>query len=494
MDADFCLTRAFYASRAKPTFIRRFSASRAAFWLPVFFCCLMACGCAGKVDTRDLRAGIASGNVTGLRSEVENSHSPGEDFEIALNLGRLRQMEGKWEESIAAYNEAAHILREYEERAVVNIRGVSGDIGMFTLARGAKGYFGAGYERSLLHTMNSLNYLMLGDLDGAAVELRKMERRQEIWLAESAERLQKAVESAREAQPETPDALPAGYSMRAVLQDAVAREIASTYQDPFSYTLSATVCRLARDPLYAEVSEKRALALDPLAAAILRPEPREEKPQKSRRNRRGREEARQAAPPPGQEVLVIVLTGLAPSLYIERVRFWAPAIGSVMLDLPSYHPPVKPLSAPVLTLGGRTVAAAPLLHADLLAYRNLWDELRFETAAAISRAGTRAGIAAGVFAVTYANKDTRPYSGIAGALTSLILDLATLPFDQNVRNWETLPCTGYLARFEAAPASELTVAIDGAEQTVLLPPEGKTVVVLVSYITAQNMRIDYAAY
>ncbi len=465
--------------------------------LCLFLLCGIAAGCSGKVEPHVMRNGLARGNIAALSERVAEKHADGEDFDVALNMARLYQMKGEWENSIASYNEALAILEEFEDRALINLREIAGNAGMFALARGAKGYFGAGHERSLLHTFNSLNYLMLGDINGAAVELRKMEHRQERWLAESAERLQKATEDAKGRELSSPEQLPQGYSMREILSDAAGRHIASTYQDPFSYALSATVCNLASDPEYAAVSGKRAVALNPLAAHIVNAEEQG----KARSQKKGRTAPvvlRQTRPPEQEntslDVFIITLTGLGPALYLERVYLWGPGIGRFSIDLPSYLRPIDTLNPPEILLGEKKFEAVPLLHVDALAYRALWDELRFETGAAITRAAIRVGAAYTAYAVAHSHKDTRQYSPLIGALTSVVLDLTSRIFDDNVRNWETLPSTGYLTLAKVPCGSELVVTIDGTERRLHLPEEGKTVVVLVSYITQNHMRVDYAVY
>ena len=233
-------------------------------WPP---CCLLAvsllwfAGCAGRVATKDIHTDVSSGRIEQLREKMQkNRNTYASDLVVALNLARVHQLEGEWAKSTAAYDQALDILEKYEARAVISARNVAGDVGSFLLARGANGYFGTGYERSLLHTFNALNYAMLGDFNGAAVEMRKMSRRQEAWLQESSRHIEKGLKEY--------ERVLQSYSLRKALESPEVRAMANGYQDAFSYALGGIFNRLADNPEFAEVSVKRALALAPENAAL----------------------------------------------------------------------------------------------------------------------------------------------------------------------------------------------------------------------------------
>lgn len=477
------------SSRENPPVPHRTAPLRRGLCLCLFLCLAgMLAGCAGKVSPEDMRNSLYSGEIQPLRATVEAAHTPGEDLDIALNLGRLYQMDGQWKNSIAAYEEATVIIEEYERRAIINMRELGGESGVFTLARGTKGYFGAGYERSLLHTFNSLNYLMLRDFQGAAVELRKMEKRQEYWLEESAERIRQAAQ--RNMLLTSPEDLPEGYSLRHILNDPRLQSAASNYQEPFSYALSAVVHTLAEDTEFATVSRERALALSPASASLFPGAATAPEAKKAK----GAPTAAGSPTAEGLNLMVLAFSGLAPALYMERVRTFAPFIGYVAVDLPSYLPPLFPAGDPRITVNGRELEALPLLATEALAYRNMRDELAYETAAAVSRAIVRAGVSAGAYAAARSHEDTRQWAWAIGALTTLVQDLASMSFDDNVRNWETLPARGYITLGTVPAGGELTVAFGSASQTITLPREGAGVIVLVSHLSNSYMRVDYVHY
>ncbi len=512
---------------------------------------LLLSACSSRVGTETIRTSIATGETSPLLEKMRKNHDNYRELVTALNLARIYQLEGQWRLSIAAFEEALVLLEEYEGRAVINVRGMFSGVGTILLARGSQGYYGTGYERSLLHTFNALNYMMLGDFSGAAVEMRRMELRQEMWLHESQVRLEQNLEKIRASRGSSiasADNLPLQYSMRATLSDPAVRNLVNSYQDSFSYALSSILCRLAGDTQYAEVSLRRAAALDdgakvmfsqawgtndPVMKAAAAPSP-QNKGRKQPAKTRGAaasaagnlkhthlksppvENEAPAAPmpahfepripalpppvpdegamPPDQEVTVIAFTGLAPALRVEHIRIRFPVVGYLLLDLPSYAGAVRGATPQARCSAGNEFALYPLLRTDLLAYRTLHDEVRMEIASAVSRAMIRAGAAVAATAVAASHEDTRNFAPLAGLFVTALTDLFTTPFSASVRNWETLPNSGYIALTRVARGSSVTVGAGGGERTVSLPQEARGVIIMATQLSNANLRVDYVAY
>ncbi|MDR2161860.1 MAG: hypothetical protein LBO77_06975 [Desulfovibrio sp.] len=463
-------------------------------------------GCASRVPTDEIRAAILSGEVDDLEKRLEETHEEYSEMVTALNLARVRQMDGRWADSARAFDEALAILEEYESRALVNIRALASGAGTFLLSRGAESYFGAGYERSLLHTFNALNYLMLGDIPGAAAEIRRMEQRQAFWLEESQARIEKILEN-KEKVYDSPEELPQGYSMREILSDEAVRGLVNNYQDAFSYALGAVLLRLAGDLQAAGVNMRRAMTLDdkagrffeqawPAAAGGASLKRRDVPPLPGKRpdavSPAGKRTRKR---PDTQEVTIIGFTGLAPSLGVENVRIWVPVVGHILIDLPAYTQRAVPGSTLLASGPARKqIALHPLLRTDLLAYRTLWDSMRAEAGFAVSRAVSRAGIAAGAYLVAKSNSATRDYAEIIGSLTMLFLDLTAQSMSSSVRNWETLPNTGYLAGTRVPRGAEVTIASGGSEQRIILPEEAQGIIILATEMSAANLKVYHVTY
>jgi len=474
----------------------------------------VASGCSSRVSTDAIRSEIASGSLQALEEELQEAHEDHSEFVTACNLARVYQLSGRWADSIRLFNEALVILEEYESRAEISVRAILASAGTILFSRGADEYYGVGYERSLIHTFNALNYLMLGDFSGAAVEMRRMDKRQEIWLEESQARIEKYLETKRRL--DSPDNLPVGYSMRDLLRDHAVRSLINNYQDPFSYSLGAVLYRLAGDAQAADVSMRRAMALNDDAERLFAAA------WPGKATSRPRKESLPAVPemprpyalmdettppktrtkehePDTQEVTVIAFSGLVPALRVENVRMAFPAIGYILVDLPAYARPVFG-AKPMVSIadgredGGTTLELHPLLRTDLLAYRTLWDEVSMELTFAISRAVTRAGVSATTYAAARSNKDTREYASLISTLTTILMDIFASSMAESVRNWETLPNTGYLALTAVARGSTVTVSVGGDRASVHLPHDARGVIILATELSNSNVKVNHVTY
>ncbi|MDR1243050.1 MAG: hypothetical protein LBM00_09775 [Deltaproteobacteria bacterium] len=476
-------------------------------------CFLLLGACSARVSTEDIRSSLNAGNYEDLQEKMQTAHEEHQEFVTALNLARVYQLQGRWRESIALYDSGLRILEEYEQRAIINLREALGTVGSILIARGSKDYFGTGYERTLLHTFNSLNYLMLGDFTGAMVEMRKMEQRQELWLAEEERRLQEHLEDLRERSSANYDdlsGLPANYTMTALLNDPRTKAVARSYQDAFSYSLSAIVCRLAGDPDYAAISLRRAALLDQNARILFSAAwgkgkitagqwepviPKAPSAQPSlARVLNVLKPSSDAKGKNSQEISVIVFCGLAPALHMERVRIPAPYIGYVLVDLPAFFPPLQYGTPTVESSTGQGLPLYALLHTDLLAYRTLKDELRYEVGSAIARAVSRAAIAGATYAAAASNKNTQSFAPLLGALATGIMDLFSSGASQNVRNWELLPAEAYLSQGQVRKGESVRIQIEREMVEIDLPQEANGVIIIVSHAAKAKMRVDYVAY
>ena len=448
-----------------------------------------------------------------------------------LNIARLLQSNGQYSESIAYFNVAEGILDEYESRAKVSIRNISSGAGATILSIGAGRYYGKGYERTLMHTLNGLNYIMLGDFEGGAIEMRKMEKRQEFWLSESEARIKEAAEK-RAKQPELQNANvaaqpPEHYSMRALLEDPEVKSMINNYQDPFSYTLSAITTAIAGDKEYSQVSCRRAFLLnenvskvltelkptEDLAREVLKdisiknapqpPTPKvkpEESPKpaakKKKKNKKGQAKQEEtpavAAPAPLVEppvddidVLVVALTGRAPGLKVEQLPFPIGNLNYTTFELPALSPPQGEMIFNGVSYNGQSIPPVKLLSADKMAYKTLSDEMPAEIALALVRA-----VAKG--AAAYAAQEAG--GAFAGLATSIMLHVTSYQMQQSYRNWELLPNSGYLSAFHAKRNANVTLTVGENVLNIPVQENQKGVIVLVSAISPNNVRVDHVSY
>jgi len=427
---------------------------------------------ATSIDSNTLRSALSKSQFEQTLSTLTAETSNQNEFWYWLNLARLQQGNGEFNNSINSFEESFKILDEYENRAKVSLRKVGSFLGSTFLSKGAESYYGKGYERTLMHTLNALNYTMIGNFEGAAVEMRRMEQRQEFWLIESEEQLKEAAKAKDKAEKRGGDLshIPSEYTMSALLEDESLLTLANNYQDPFSYALSSVISEIAFPyENFGDVSLKRALSLNPDVAKAFIKSPSKPKEKNGTIS-----------------VTVVVLAGEAPSVAIEKIRF--PLFNGAnytSIDLPSLTLAINDISVVTITTDTLRLQPPRLLQTNTMAYKTLKDELVGELSKAVVRATTKAIIA------KQASDNFGPFGGL---MASLAMDVGSSMADSDYRNWELLPNSGYLSKFEARQGETLSIMMNDRQESFTLPKDKNGVLVLVSYITNDNIRIDYVAY
>ena len=131
----------------------------------VSLCCVIVLN-ATALNSYQLRSGLSQNSFPSTLSTLSSDKSDDTKFCYWLNLARLQQADGDFTGSIQSFQTAYTILDEYENRATVSLRNIGALIGSTLMSKGSESYYGKGYERTLMHTLNALNYLMLSDFEG----------------------------------------------------------------------------------------------------------------------------------------------------------------------------------------------------------------------------------------------------------------------------------------------------------------------------------------
>lgn len=491
---------------------------------------ILSIGCAPKMSSHDLSASLDTNSTELVIEAMKLDENAKDEMWHNLNIARLLQSQGQYAESIKYFQIAEAILDEYEARAKVSVRNIGSGAGATFLSIGAGKYYGKGYERTLMHTLNGLNYIMLGDFEGGAIEMRKMEKRQEFWLAESEARIKEAAEK-RSKQPELQNANISGqppeqYSMRALLEDPEVKSMINNYQDPFSYTLSAITTAIAGDKEYSQVSCRRAFLLNEKVAKILTelkptgdqlreilnetatqkelaasaadtvtdeaPNPAPE--EKASKETQAKQEASTIGTLPSApvqpsadeiDVLIVTLTGRAPVLKVEQLPFPIGNLNYTTFELPSLNPPQGEIAFDGVRYNGQSIPPVKLLSADKMAYKTLRDEMPAEIALALVRAITKG-------AAAYAAQEAG--GAFAGLATSIALHITSYQMQLSYRNWEMLPNSGYLSAFHARRDADVILNVGENVLTIPVQENRKGVIVLVSAISPNNVRVDHVSY
>lgn len=134
---------------------------------------LVAAGCTstGKVQ-QELAGRMGAGDYAGAIEIVESQKNGAFDGRnellYYLELGMLLHVDGRYEESNAAFERAKRIGDALYTRSLTN-EGFSLLTNDYALD-----YAGENFERTLIHLFAALNYLQLGERDSALVEIRQV--------------------------------------------------------------------------------------------------------------------------------------------------------------------------------------------------------------------------------------------------------------------------------------------------------------------------------
>ena len=412
-------------------------------------------------EVRRALDGLRDGNLRRAEQAfLKTAGRPGADQLLAqYELGSLRQMAGQFQASLELFRSADAVARGYEGRAVLSAGATGRGAGALLINDRVQRYEGSGCDKVLARTLNSLNYLMLGDLESARVELRKAEEYQRL----ERERSRREVAGPARVRPDDP-AVAAAYGR---MFDSV-RNLRNSVENAFTCYLTGQVFLMRGEEGLndAMVAIQRAYELAPQAPAVrtayLEIARRQGGPAwdlaQARLGRDGAPAGPGGAPavPVGGALVVCYQSGLAP--VPEQVKLTLP-VGERLYSLafPIYNGP-GPAQPPLelRAAAGRGAAdvwrTAPVLDTRALAAKALQERLP-----GILTRGLLGAIAKG--AVQKESEDR--YGPVAGFLTGVAGYVLT---SADRLAWLSLPAEIQVAQGELAPGRQ-TVQLRGPDWT-----------------------------
>jgi hypothetical protein len=394
-----------------------------------------------------------------------------------MEQGRLAQLQGDWTTSRADYADAIAAIRELDERSVVSLTDLAGKTSALVINDNAIPYSGDGYERVMLHHEQALTYLFAGDVEGAGGEVRVAAAQQD----EALKRRDREVDEARDrARREgIPDVRSGDLNAVYAKLDAVAGSVKNSFQNAYTFYMSAVVRELVDDPGGAYIDYKKAAEIDP-ANPCVRADVRRLAEDLGMTDEAAQFRARwpEAVPrrvPPGQgEVIVFFEDGFLParrefSVFIPLFR----SGGWTAIALPVYAGP-RAISQPLAVQSDQGPAGDTARVCDLnaLAAR----ALRERMPAILTRQIIRATGKAMVPQVAH---------GRDRDILTFIMSLYTLVSERaDLRSWTTLPQAAQVMRMACPPGRQgltLTHRGTGARAVceVEVRPGGRTIVLAV---------------
>lgn len=400
-------------------------------------------GCAGVFSTypeqanrwmMDFQNGQPDLVVSALTPKLDNK----DGLLYGLELGRISQLAGQSDTSKGAFETAIARFEQIDAESRLDASDQLAGAASLLTNDNARPYKGKDYERIFAHTFQALNYLNLRNAEGAAVELRRAALEQRI----AAERREKAIAMAEEEAEKESIELNQFEDQFSGLNTAAGR-VKSSFQNAFTFYLSAVYWEAAGDYNAALVDLKKAYEINPGAEFI------KEDIQRVSRRLGSRVKARV---PGRNEGSIVVLFEQSRVPARRELSIPIPTIhGAFAVAFPTYDPNDFPNAVPLSLTDGEgkgLVQTQVIADVGAMAARSLKEDMP----GMLVRQSLRA---AAKYALQKEANDQNPWAGLATNIYNLVSERADL------RSWMTLPAYVQAGR-AIVPAGTNRFTLSGA--------------------------------
>ena len=358
------------------------------------FCFAVMAGCAAQMYTAGMASVkenlIRNGSFsTGPMEKAVFDGSGRVKFNAGLvellELGAIYPLQKRYDLSNQVLESAFHRYTMLEERARISVRNTTTDMLDIILAEGAGEYDMVPWEKIFLHTIKAMNFLMLERIDAARVEIMRGIN-QNLRIRENAElkiaEVRKSKNLVRqEAGKNNIQNIDVDRQVRQLTQknglssaqEQAVRNLRSSYENAYTYLLSALVFALTSEPENARPQLKNASALtdNPYVKMLYDNFQKDPSSLTSRHN-----------------VYVFIQTGFAPTKRNIQVPFFNPVSRTVSsFSLAAINEsPLDIFAVEIFdTVSGGAKRMPLLADLDLLALRQYQDDLPVRITKAVLR-------------------------------------------------------------------------------------------------------------
>ncbi len=449
---------------------------------------LLALACAGllafapgcstyKNQASSMSSAWTAGNYQGAAKEFSNrarKHPDGKDAVIwNLEAGAALRAIGDYTNSNRHFDIAAANIERFEAAAKVRV-------GQETLATFSNqqnlAYEGQPYDKIMLHTYKSLNYLALGDVDKARPELIRTYQRQQDAVGESGRRIEKA--QAAEAASKDRDAIAKSkgdpgftQAVGGLTQNLTGFKFYADYVNPFSVYLDGLYFLHAGNG--ASDFERAIKSLNRVIEVAGNNKFVAADVQTANDVMRGQR------PPP----LTYILFENGRGASRDQVRIDIPIIFADVSYVGAAFPKLEfhegQLASLTVTADGATDSTLPVASMDAVIAQDFENELP-----AIITRTIIATLAKGTAAYA-ANRAAWQQSDELGMLVRIFTAVAQAAVNiADTRSWTTLPKEFQVARVNTPASRQLTVSASGGQSLNVTLVDGVVNVVYVKSVAA----------
>lgn len=415
---------------------------------------VVASGCATyQKSSSDRLDSFKSGNSSPAIDYYEKNQSDKDKQLHMVEAGRLNMLEGNFQHSYQEFNKAIDEIFDLQEGAMIRLKDTGGTALSSTfLDDRVSPYNLPSFEAVLTFQYQALNFIFMGDIDAAAVELRRAVSAQDIIAEKYEKQVEKAKAEADERAADSMNSIDQYYAtMGPVLGQAK-----SGFQNPYVWYFSGLMYELQRDPGNAYIAYKKAWELSPDNRSLQRDlvrlsrteNPEEHAAFQSRFNMDNASRDRASA-----EIVVIYEEGLISQRYSERIPIFV-INGYQNITFPVYRDTVyQPGHLRVFWNNLDAGELMPLCYVQSLAYHDLKERIRGIAARNVSRFITREATKA---------IGRRSDNSSVKLITLAAAGIASLADQADTRGWYSLPMVVQMFR-ASFEAGEQTLTLDNGE-------------------------------
>ncbi len=358
-------------------------------------------GCATSAQkSSGMRNALATGQFDKALAEVEKE-AGSDDVMVNMNLGMLRRLNGDYKGSNIAFEKAKNQIEALYSTSITE------QAGAVMVNDETISFEGDRYEQVLVHAYMAMNFIDMGDLDSARVEILQADVKMMEW-------------------GETPEEDPFMRYLAGIVFEALGDDDDALV----SYRKAVKVYQKTRDrqgfgvPVQVREAYFRMLARNGLRNELSTAKKEFGMTNWQRPDTRGQ-----------GELVMILNNGLAPQRHQKAFQTWSTEMSmNIRIAVPDYPQPPRYVPRVKMSVNGQNALLETVENIDGLARASLSDDMPVITARAIARAVVK----------KKSEKEAGERSGGLAQLAMLVVNTATEIAD--TRCWNTLPQEIQLAR------------------------------------------------
>ena len=406
--------------------------------------------------------------VDQVLAKLDDKRTDADAMLYMMERGRIAQLNSRFDVSKTDFELVIDQFERQDLAATVALSEFGAQSGSLLSNDNALPYKGTGYERIFTHHHQAFNYLGQHDLEGAAVEFRKVALEQQVLLEQHDKEVAEAHEAAAEKEIDL-DLLAQQFAGL----DTIAGSVKSSFQNAYTFYTSAAFWEATGELNSALVDYKKAFEINPDSTLLKQDIARVAKKLGETPDYKDLNE-----PTPDQGVVVVFFEdGFVPPKSEIKIPIPTYDGGIISLAFPYYQPELWSNSSSLRAMDEQFHElgySETVVDVAALAVKHLKEQIPGMLVRQTLRAFTKYEM----------QQQAGKNGGLAGQLFANVYNIVSENADR--RSWLTLPQTGQVMRFNLASGSrELNFSTPAAQTKLALEIKPKRTL-FVRVVNANN--------